>query len=194
MAELARKLQQNMGFPGNDVFKNILQNNLIRNSPLTVDDFNRSFRIFGTSESLLKGRMTAPSQVSHKISTSSVPEELKQIHKNIKLFSDLFYVNGICFLVVKSDSINYLSITHMESKKVATIIKYLNDIIKKYTSRGFIITDIFADNEFDIDDITTSILLASLHICSADEHVSQDGTYHPYDQGACSHFMSCPTL
>ena len=31
LAELARKLQQHMGFPGNDVFRNILQNNLIIN-------------------------------------------------------------------------------------------------------------------------------------------------------------------
>ena len=130
MAELAKKLQQNMGFPGNEAFKKILQNNLIMNSPVTVDDFNRSLQIFGTSEPILKGRMTAPTQVSHRISTSSVPDELKNSHKNIQLFTDLFYVNGSCFLVVKSDIINYLSIVHMVNKKSSTIIKHLNDILK----------------------------------------------------------------
>ena len=97
MAELAKKLQQNMGFPGNDAFKKILQNNLILNSPVTVDDFNRSLKIFGTSESILKGRMTAPSQVSHSMTTSPVPDELKRTHKNVKIYTDLFYVNSLCF-------------------------------------------------------------------------------------------------
>ena len=171
MAELAKKLQQNMGFPGNDVFKKILRNNLVINFPVTVDDFNRSLQIFGTSESILKGRMTAPTQVSHRIATSSVPDELKNTHKNVQLFTDFFFVNGLCFLVVISDIITYLSITHMENKKSPTIIKHLNDIITKYRSRNFIITDVFADGEFDVDDIATSILPSSLHICSADEHV-----------------------
>ena len=58
LAELARQLQQHMGFPGNDVFRDNLQNNCINNCPITVDDFNRSLAIFGTAEPILKGRMT----------------------------------------------------------------------------------------------------------------------------------------
>ena len=86
-----------MGFLGNEAFIKSLQNNLILNSPVTVDDFTRYLQIFGTSDSILKGRTTAPSQVSHKITTSPVPDELKLTHKNVKIFTDLFYVNSLCF-------------------------------------------------------------------------------------------------
>ena len=97
-----------MGFPGNEVFKKIIQNNLIKNCPITVDDFNRALQIFGTSESILKGRMTAPSQTSHDIITTSIPQEIKNIYKNIQLYVDLFYINGLAFMIAISSKITYL--------------------------------------------------------------------------------------
>ena len=107
-----------MGFPGNDVFRKLLQNNLIMNFPITVDDFDRSSSFFGTSEPILKGRMTAPSPTSHTTTTLDVPAELQTIHKKVKLYIDLFYVNSLIFLAVKSESINYLSIDHMKIEKL----------------------------------------------------------------------------
>ena len=59
----------------------------------------------------------------------------------------------------------------MKNKKATTIIKHLKNIILKYTSRDLNITDIFGDGEFNVDDIITSTLPVTLHICSADEHV-----------------------
>ena len=75
-------------------------------------------------------------------------------------------------MIAISIKITYLSIDHMKNKKATTIIKHLKNIILKYTSRDLNITDIFGDGEFNVDDIITSTLPATLHICSADEHVS----------------------
>ena len=61
----------------------------------------------------------------------------------------------------------------MKNKTATVIMKHLKNIILKYTSKGFTINDIFGDGEFNIDDIVTSVLPATLHICSADEHVSK---------------------
>ena len=59
----------------------------------------------------------------------------------------------------------------LENRKKEKIIRILRKILKIHSSRGFIISDIFGDNEFDVDDIKSSILPATMHICSADEHV-----------------------
>ena len=125
MADVARKLQQNMGFPGNEVFKRIIQNNLIKNCPITVEDFKMALKIYGTSESILKCRMTAPSQTSHHVVTASIPQELKNIHKNIQFYVDLCYINGLAFMIVISNKINYISIDYMKNKKMVSIIKHL---------------------------------------------------------------------
>ena len=48
---------------------------------------------------------------------------------------------------------------------------YLLQILKLYRSRGFIITDMFVDNEFNHDTIRMGVLPISLNIFSAGEHV-----------------------
>ena len=140
------------------------------NCPITAEDFDRSLSIFGTSEPILKGRMTASSPTCHTMTTLDVPAELRSIHKKVKLYTDLFYVNDLIFLAIKSDNINYLSIDHMKNSKATTIINHLKDAVNKYATRGFTVTDTFGDDKFDVDDIIMSLLPAILHICSADDH------------------------
>ena len=65
----------------------------------------------------------------------------------------------------------------LENRKTGTIIHIIRKILKIYSSRGFIISDIFGDNEFDVDDIKSAILPATMHICAAGEHVPK--IYHP---------------
>ena len=40
-----------------------------------------------------------------------------------------------------------------------------------YSSRGFLISDIFGDNEFDMSDFKDTLLPSKLHICASGEHV-----------------------
>ena len=49
-AEKARKLQQLIGWPGTEAFKNIIQNNMVKNCSITVDDIDRAIKIFGIPE------------------------------------------------------------------------------------------------------------------------------------------------
>ena len=41
----------------------------------------------------------------------------------------------------------------------------------KYTTRGFVVSDVFADNEFDSDKYRLLFLLVNLHFCVQGEHV-----------------------
>ena len=59
----------------------------------------------------------------------------------------------------------------LENRKTGTIIHILRKILKIYSSRGFIISNIFGDNELDFDDINSTILPATMHICAAGDHV-----------------------
>ena len=115
--------------------------------------------------------MTAPTQTSHQVNHISIPQELKNIHQKIQLYVDICYVNKMAFLISKSDSINFITIHHMKNKKKDTIIDLLNLLIKTYQSRGFTISYVFGDGEFDRVEIKTTILPSNLHICAAGEHV-----------------------
>ena len=57
------------------------------------------------------------------------------------------------------------------NRKKKEIIKILQNIMKIYFSRGFIVTDVFANGEFNYDAIKQNMLLVTLNISSTDEHV-----------------------
>ena len=60
-----------------------------------------------------------------------------------------------------------------ENRSKKSIIKGLTSVKNTYTSRGFCITDIHADNEFDMDDLRDAMRPSSLHIYGAEEHVGK---------------------
>ena len=61
-AETARHLQQCIGWPSSDAFKTRLSKNMINNSKVGMDDIQRGLKIYGYSEPILSGKMTASSQ------------------------------------------------------------------------------------------------------------------------------------
>ena len=54
----ARKLYQIIGTPSIKDFKAIVQGNLIKNCPITIDDINLAEKIFGKDIPAIKGKTT----------------------------------------------------------------------------------------------------------------------------------------
>ena len=57
-AKVARKLYHNIGAPTIKNFKLILQSNMIKNCPVTIEDVNIAEQIWGPDISYLKGKTT----------------------------------------------------------------------------------------------------------------------------------------
>ena len=62
-AELVRKTQQELGWPGTEVFKIMMTKNFLINCKFTIDDVNNAIKIYGLLAPLIKGRMAATSQI-----------------------------------------------------------------------------------------------------------------------------------
>ena len=154
-----------------DAMKNIVKQNLLLNCDITLDDIERGIDIYGTPTPLIVGRLTSPKQVKHRAKDIHVPSSIIHKHRNISLFINLCYINKLCFLICISENIEYVNIEFLNSKKSDILYKELNKIIKLYSSRGFQVNSIYGDNEFDVDDIKTSLMPIKLHICGANEHV-----------------------
>ena len=80
-AESSRTLQQEIGWPSTGQYKCIVAKNLIRNSGVTVDDINRAEIIFGTPETLLKGKMIRRVRITKKIEKIPLPIPISERHK-----------------------------------------------------------------------------------------------------------------
>ena len=70
-------------------------------------------------------------------------------HPKLALVIDFFFINGNIFLHTKSQKVNFLTAQYCTSRSLRTVIIAVEKVMHKYDCRGFQITDIHADNEFD---------------------------------------------
>ena len=171
-AENARREQEIIGWPATSTYKSYLANNLLNNSTITVDDVNRALDIHGEPEPLLEGKMVRPKpQVFGKIKRCPLPPPILKNYPDIQIHVDFFFVNRMPFLHTKSDKLNFLTVERMKNRTKAAIIGSITDAINIYKLRGFQVSFMHGDGEFDVADLKTAILPTEAVIYGKNEHV-----------------------
>ena len=169
-AEIARQLQEKIGWPSTKDLKRYINTNSIINCPITADDVIRADYIYGPALPLLQGKTTAKSTRFHS-PPAVLPSPILNFHQNIELFIDFLYVNKIPFLHTKSKNINFLTIQHHGSRKIKGVTTGLTETLQIYRKRGFNITTIHADNEFNKHAIIEAVRPTTMQIYARNEHV-----------------------
>ena len=172
-AHLARKLYRMLGRPDEKYFRDLLSNNLIINCPISPDDALRALRIYGPDVATLKGKMTRATAAlrAPQYQAITVPAPILEHHSHVTLCIDFFFVQGHAFLHTISRDINYRTVLPVSDSSASTITKELRRIIHLYTERGFHVTDIHGDHEFE--SVRSSVAPIHLNIVAADGHVGE---------------------
>jgi hypothetical protein len=173
MADKARELYRKLGRPSQHTFEEVLKNNLITNCPVTVDDAKRALIIYGPDLATLKGKTTQGNPSPHVPSFAAVPipAPILEHHHEVTLCIDFFFVQGQVFLHIISRKIQHRIVHPVPDRSRGTIIKYLDKVFHLYRSRGFVITDLHTDNEFEC--IREHISPINLNTVAADGHVGE---------------------
>ncbi|KAI2499682.1 Reverse transcriptase (RNA-dependent DNA polymerase) [Fragilaria crotonensis] len=172
-ADAARALYRKIGRPDEAEFQTILQNNWIRNCPVTPDDAKRALLIYGPDIAVLKGKMTRsgaePSAPTFR--AVQIPAPILEHHSDITLCVDFFFVQGVGFLHTISRGIGFRTVAPVADRTRATILKEITSVISLYQDRGFRVCDVHADNEFEC--IRNAIRPTEMNIVPADGHVGE---------------------
>jgi len=98
-ARIARSIYIKMGRPGIAVFAHILKNNLLRDSPVSVQDFERATYIYGKDVASIKGKTVrkTPPHISSGHFTE-IPDFIRKWHMDVILCLDIFFVNNLIFV------------------------------------------------------------------------------------------------
>ena len=104
-----------------------------------------------------------------------MPREIWQLHKRVTLAIDIFFVNGVPYFVTFSLRICFLSVTHLQNRKIETIFKALKAMHNYYLQRGIQIVFIKGDGEFKplVDMMSELYEAPKLNLSSANEHVPE---------------------
>ena len=74
-------------------------------------------------------------------------------HSSVSISVDIVFVNGHAFLTSKSSKLNFITAKYHKTRSSPSIISTLNNIRQIYSTRGFRVDNIHADNEFNKDNI-----------------------------------------
>ena len=99
----------------------------------------------------------------------NVPSYILQHHKHITISTDFFYAQKIPFLHTASRKVKFLTGTQTSSRSKHNMLHELRRVLQLYHNRGFIVTNIHADSEFEY--IREDIRPIELTTTAANEHV-----------------------
>jgi hypothetical protein len=170
-ADAARKLYRMLGRPEYPRFLLALKENHILNCPVTLDDARRAKLIYGKDIAFFKGKTTATAATEHipDFTPIALPVDLLDLHPNVTLCVNLFYMLGLGFSLSTSRELCYLSCHPVADHFKHTLHSCISADLSLYRARGFIPTAIHADGEFH--SLRTSFPDVHFTICSADDHV-----------------------
>jgi hypothetical protein len=165
-AVLARRVQNIIMRPGSREFMDLSINH-IRNCPINKQHIQTAEIIFGPNLGSLKGKTTyhaPPNVVGH---ITLVPHDILANHRNIHLTIDIMYINKLPFLITYSCSLRFATVEFLDNHQTPTIRCKLQSVFNLYHHRGFTITKLFADPEFE----SLHPWFPCLDTCGANDHI-----------------------
>jgi hypothetical protein len=172
-AKLARQIQILVGRPELKDFLRYLENNALPNSPVQQQDAINALDIFGRDVDSLKGKITKQ-QLEAVLGAvaNNLPRTIMATYREITLCIDIMFVNQIPFLMSISKHIRFITCEVLENRKAPTLIQALKRIHGIYRKRGFVITNILGDGEFECTrGAVAADIRSELNICGEGEHV-----------------------
>ena len=160
-----------IGNPSENDFKGLVSNNMIANCPVTTTAITNARNIFGKDLASVRGKTVrwAPAPVVGDY--VAVPRGVIDKNKSVTLAADVFFVDGIAFLLTVSRNIKFITAEHVATRTAKSLSKHLDRVIQVYTRAGFNVRTILMDGEFE--KVKNELPLVVCNTTAAKEHVSE---------------------
>jgi hypothetical protein len=94
-------------------------------------------KVWGPDISALKGKNTRKAPDPVPTDMVVVPKEIRELHRIITIWTDIFFVNNIPFFLTLSQKICFATITHLTNRKTDTIYAAFKSIFMYHLQKGF---------------------------------------------------------
>lgn len=153
----------------------ITKKNLLPNNPVNREDIIAAEDIYGPNLAALKGKTAHRPNTHVETTNDGVPPQIMSIYRRVTLAVDIMYVNKVMFMMTVSRGLKFGTVERILNRKMKTIKACISEVIALYRRRGFRISTILADPEFQ--PLQSSFPGAQLDCCGADEHVPEIERY-----------------
>ena len=148
-ATVARKLYHSIGAPTIKNYKGIIRSNMIRNCPVTIEDIDLAEKIFGPDVAYIKGKTTRSKPKIVKSDQIEIPPEMKETAREVILYIDTIFINGIPFLTTIGHPMYYRTCLKIPNTTSEAYYKVINKVFRMYNKGGYTIKRIDCDGEYE---------------------------------------------
>ena len=124
-AKEVRRAQAMMGNASKKDYKTMVSNNLIPECPITSTDITNVRAIFGPDLPSVRGKMAWTTPAPVVADYVAVPQSLVDGNKAITLAADVFFVDGITFLLTVVQRINFVTAEHLPVRTALSLSKHM---------------------------------------------------------------------
>jgi hypothetical protein len=123
-ADAAWALYATLSYPSLKDYKWVIRSNQIKDCPVTVQGVDVAHTIWGKNIAALKGKTirSTPDPVARDF-VKVLPVELMNLHREVFLTVDIFFVNKIPFFLTLSRRICFTAVNHLADRTVPQIFK-----------------------------------------------------------------------
>ncbi len=126
-----------------------MSGNLIPNCPITRANISNACKFLGPDLASIHGktvqRMPAPVVADYV----AIPWQLVDANKAVTLAADVFFMDGIAFLITVSRRIKFVTTEHLPVRTATSLSKNLQQVLLVYRRDGFRVRSILMDEEFE---------------------------------------------
>ncbi|KAG7357183.1 hypothetical protein IV203_001871 [Nitzschia inconspicua] len=152
--------------PGSRYFKDIAIQHL-HGCPITSRDVTIADNVYGPNLGSLKGKTTRRPVPSVSNRNDPVPPPILATHNHLGLSTDIFFINKMTFLSTYSRDLRFRTVVTLANRQLPHVRDHLQATLRLYHSRGFRISAIYADPEFE----GLRTWFPQLETCGADDHI-----------------------
>ena len=117
--------------------------------PVTPADVRNATSIYGPNLGSLKGKTVYRPSPHVSAGTDGVLPDIMAQHRNVTLAIDPMFVNKIPFLITVSRHLRFVTVTALSNRQIDTLRTNLQSVVRLYHLRGFDVTTLLADPEFE---------------------------------------------
>ncbi len=161
-----------IGNPSKGDFKGMVSGNLIKNCPVATTDITNARTIFGPDLVSVQGKTVQRTPAPVVADYVAVPCSLVEHNNVVTMAADVFFVDGMAFLITVSDRIKFITAEHVPVQTAMNLSKHLTWVLQVYERAGFRVRTILMEGEFE--KVRALILRVECNTTAAKEHVSTE--------------------
>ena len=123
----------------------MVSSNMIKNCPIDSTGVSNAPAIFGSDLASVRGKTIRRKPKSIMEEYVSVPKELVSQNKFISIAADVFFVDGIAFLLTVAIKLKNLTVKHTPVITAKSLVKHIKRVVQVYDRAGFTVRYIMMD-------------------------------------------------